>query len=243
MVWPLPTCITRRSTVISPPVTWARVTTRMVAATERQSARFGDSGSIAGRASMSDGSTKRKRRSKRRSRRRTSVMTRHASRLAWSPARGTQAGTASRSVLMSLMMMVGSPGAWPRTTADVAAITATAAAAAIALRAGTEDGADRESVRSIAPGKRREGGGGINGALGRAVEEGEPAALHDAHVGDGAGLRDGEADRDRLVEAGLDLPRPDHPDLPLHAREVPVAPGVAAAGNAGPRGGLDVEAG
>src|SRR5688500_7717133 len=196
--------MTRRSTAISPPVTCARVTTRMVAATERQSAMFGESGSIAGSASMSEGSTNRKSRSKRRSRRRTSVIVRHASRLAWSAARGTHPGTASRSALTSLMMMVGSPGgAWPLATADPAAITATAAAAAIALRAGAEDGADRESVRSIAPGQGREGGGGIDGALRGAVEERESAALHDTHVGDGAGLRDGQADRDGLREAEI----------------------------------------
>ena len=73
-------------------MTWARVITRIVAATDCQSATLGASGFSAGSASMSDGSTKRNSPSKRRSRRRTSVTVRQATRLASSPARGTHGG-------------------------------------------------------------------------------------------------------------------------------------------------------
>src|SRR5688572_16101630 len=244
MVCPLPTCRTFRSTASSPPVTCARVTTRMVAATDCQSAKLGDSGSNAGSASMRDGSTNRNRPSKRRSRRRTSVTVRQATRLASSPARGRHAGTARRSACGSRMSICGTAGAWPwpRAAASPARVSVAARTAAV-LRPRVEDGADRESVRSITPGERREGRGRVDRPLGGGVEDGHAAAFDHAHVLERPRLRDGEAHGDGLGESRLDLPRPDQPDLPLHARKVPVTARVVAPGNAEPRRALDVEAG
>src|SRR6185436_3807359 len=220
---------TRTSRTSSPPVTWARVITRMFAPTERQSSKFGFSGLSGGRAAKRLSGTNWKRPSNLRSLRRTWVMVRQASRLASSPARGMQSGTANRCPPLVMMIWLFAAGA----CADPDRADPTARSAAVRARAilgcGLEEGLDGDSVRAIGLGKQAKRRRRKDGAQRGVVEQLYPAALRDADriVRQTPVGQDRQGDGDGLGEAALDLSRPDHPDLLLHGGEVPVAGGVA----------------
>src|SRR6266545_3816418 len=233
MVWPESTKNTRTSTVRSPPDSSARVTTRYFAPMPCQSVKFGASGFWAGRAASRFSGTNWKSPSNSRSLRSTVCMVPQASVVAGSGFLGTQGGIANRGASPPMMILeISACWAAPGSPEQRRA----AERARPALRSRPEDGLDRLSGRVIAPGEGGEGRGGIDGPLGSQVQQRRPARLRDVHLGEAAVREDGEGDGHRLGEAGLDLLVPDHPDLLLHAGQVPVAPGVGSLRNARTRG-------
>src|SRR6266487_941696 len=227
MVWPESTKNTRTSTVRSPPETSARVTTRYFAPMPCQSVNVGASGFWAGRAASRFSGTNWKSPSNSRSLRSTVCTVPQASAVAGSGFRGTQGGIAKRGAsppmkILDTSFCCADPGG---------SASRAIARAPPALRSRPEDSLDRLSGGVIAPGEGGEGGGGIDGPLGRQVQQRRPARLGDVHLGDAAVREDGEGDGHRLGEARLDLLVPDHPDLLLHPGQVPVAPGVGSVRN------------
>src|SRR6266446_8094909 len=233
MVWPESTKNTRTSTVSSPPDSSARVITRYFAPMPCQSVKVGASGFWEGRAASRFSGTNWNRPSNSRSLRSTTCTVPQASVAAGSGFLGTQGGIANRGASPP-MMILDTSGCWA--APDCSKQRRAVARARPALGSRPEDGLDRLSGRVIAPGEGGEGRGGVDGPLGRQVQQRRSARLGDVHLGDAAVREDGEGDGHRLGEAGLDLLIPDHPDLLLYAGQVPVAPGVGSVRNARTRG-------
>src|SRR5260221_3546284 len=233
MVCPESTKWTRTSTFSSPPTASARVITSYLGLMPFRSVKFGAAGLWAGTAATRLSGTNEKSPSNSRSLRRTVWTMRQASALASSGFFGTQAGIAKRAASPP-MMICDTPPCWaaPGRSRQSASARTTRPDS----RRRLEDGLDRFLVGAIALGEGGEGRGGVDRALRGHVQQGRPARLSDLHLGDAAVGEDGEGDSHRLREAGLDLLVPEHPDLLLHAGQVPVAAGVRAVGRAEPRG-------